>query len=155
VLRDKVGEVGRPPALGSGGGVSDKALGLLYADGDGDMAGEDMSGAGRHADPSAVSSSDARLGSNSFSREETRGGSLLSRSRIRVLEDEPFVALPPRPRPTPLLLLLDDAAGAALLAEATAAAAVAGAAGEDAEFDISPWVGKRRVRGRFSLRSGS
>jgi hypothetical protein len=142
--------------LGSGGGVSDKALGLLYADGDGDMAGEDMSGAGRHAGPNGVSSSDAKLGSNSFSREDTRGGSLvlllLSRSRTKVLEDEPFVVLPPRPRPTLLLVLLEDAAGAALLAEVAGAA---GAAGEDAEFDISPWVGKRRVRGRFSLRSGS
>jgi hypothetical protein len=65
-----------------GGGVRERARGLPYADGDGDItgerAGDEASGICRHPlFVIDVSSSDMMLGSSSFSSDETRGGSIL------------------------------------------------------------------------------
>lgn len=98
MLRDRGGDVGRPPTLGNGGGVSERARGLLYADGDGEpageLAGDDASGGFRHpATVTDVSSSDVALGSSSLRREETRGGSIWFRPEAPFVADEdPLVA---------------------------------------------------------------
>lgn len=145
MLSDSVGEDGRPPRLGSGGGVIERARGLLWAEGDGDKAGEDASGGTRQPPITGnVSSSDCAFGSSSFSREETKGGSLFP--RLSLVFSEPLVAtaLPfvTGPGLGPLALPLRFEEGPAM-------------AGDTAELDASAVVGRRRVRGRFSLRSGS
>ena len=93
------------------------------------MAGEDMSGNGRHPGVTEVSSSEGAFGSSSFRSDDTSGGSLFSRSGSPFRTGNPLVAL--------------------------AVPGALEAAGDEAAFDASPWVGKRRVRGRLSFRSGS
>lgn len=133
VLRERVGEDGRPLRVGNGGGVNERARGLLNADGDGERAGDDASWKGRQPEAVAdVSSSEWMLGSSSLSKEETtKVGSASSRLGLMVLvflDEVPFGTL------------ADDgpaAAGALVVAE------------------LSPCVGSRRVRGRLSFLSGS
>lgn len=128
VLKDSVGDVSRPLVRGRGGGVRDRARGLLWLDGEGDMAGDDASctdhrfGAG-----TCVSSSDGVLGSSSLSSDDTSGGTFSTRLSP-FLEESPFAGL---------------------------TADGPGAAGDAAAVEASPWLGSRRVRGRLSFLSGS
>lgn len=71
-----MGDVGRPPSRGSGGGVRDIALGLLWFDVTGDRAGDEASGICRAGSAAPASSSDWALGSSSLSRADTKAGSL-------------------------------------------------------------------------------
>jgi hypothetical protein len=117
LLSKSVGEVGRPFRFAIGGGVRERARGLLKAEGDGEMAGErageEASGGCRHPLVVIISSSDMRLGSSSFSKDETKGGSALSWLTIPFLEDDPLV----------VALAVEGPAGA----------------GEDTELEPSPF----------------
>jgi hypothetical protein len=159
VLSERVGDVGRPLTLGKGGGVSDRALGLLWFDGAGEMAGDEGSVGFRQGNVMVfASSSDCALGSSSFNRAETKAGSFGPRLACPLLLLAcPFMtglplacvglraALPGEP------LLI----GAVLAAPLTLRAVEGPAAGEEAEVDGSPCTGRRRVRGRFNFLSGS
>ena len=130
VLSDMVGDVSRPLVRGRGGGVRESARGLLWFEGDGEMAGDDASGGCRQVGVNAdASSSDMALGSSSFSSDDTSGVSVSIRSRP-FLKGNPF-------------------------AGRTVDGPAAAGAGDGADADASPWVGSRRVRGRFSFRSCS
>lgn len=118
VLSERVGDVGRPPLmLGKGGGVNDNARGLLWLEGDGEMAGDDASGGTRQLGVSTgVSSSDSGLGSSSLSNDDTKGVALSTRVKPFLSGDVPLVGLDPDGPVT----------------------AVAVAAGDVAELDVSP-----------------
>lgn len=157
VLSDNVGDVGRPLSRGKGGGVSERARGLLWFDGEGEMAGDEGSTAGLMGMTlMPFSSSEFPLGSSSLRSADTRAG-----------PGAPFGSSA-RGAVAPLTGLA--AAVAAVAAAAVeAAVAVVGAAvalaaefedgpavaGDDAEVDASAWIGNLRVRGRLSFRSGS
>jgi hypothetical protein len=149
VLSDKVGEVGRPLRLGRGGGVKDRARGLLGFEGEGERAGDDASGGTRQFGVNTgVSSSDKGFGSSSFSSDDTRGVAL----SMRVT---PFLT-------TVTLVLLASLVPLTAFVPVTAVAVFAGrvlkgpdVAGEGTELEASGWVGNLLVRGRFNFLSGS
>jgi hypothetical protein len=126
VLSDK-GDEGRPLS-GNGGGVIDKARGLLGLEGEGDRTGEEAPFVilpVARAKP--VSSSERVLGSSSFNSDETKGA--------------------------PSLAGAAAVAGSALELELEPDGP--GTDGAAPEFEaVVGCVGMRLVRGRFSLRSG-
>lgn len=134
VLSERVGDVGRPFTRGnggSGGGVNERARGLLWLEATGEIAGDEASGGplqGSCIVFVSASASDWAPGSSSFSRAETRAGPGGS-GRVT-----PFIR------------------------RAGAVTAPAAGAGEDVEVEASPLagaVGRRLVRGRLSFLSGS
>lgn len=127
VLSD-MGDEGRPFG-GKGGGVMDRARGLLGLDGDGDKTGDDAPFVRLPlAKANPASSSEGALGSSSFSNEETKGAPSLTGGV------SPF-----------------DSGG---IAAEPAAGPAAGGAADELEATAG-CVGIRLVRGRFNLRSGS
>lgn len=149
VLSDNVGDVGRPLSRGKGGGVSESARGLLWFDGEGEMAGDDGSTAGLMGMTlMPFSSSEFPLGSSSLSSADTNAG-----------PGPPFGSSG-RGAAVPLTGLA--AVGAPVVGAVAVAILLAATfedgpavAGDDAEVDASAWVGSLRVRGRLSFRSGS
>jgi hypothetical protein len=140
VLRESVGEVGRPPTLGSGGGVSESARGLPKTEGDGEMAGEmagdDASGGCRHPKMgNDVSSSDMAYGSSSLSRDDTKGGSTLD-TPFDMPFDTPFGA----PFVVPFDVPFDTPFSVPFLGSPFVALRVEGpaTAGDDTELEPSP-----------------
>lgn len=125
VLSD-IGDEGRPLS-GIGGGVIDNARGLLGLDGDGDNTGDDAPFVRLPLVRARPVSSEALIwGSSSFSSDDTKGPPSLTGTEA----GSPF-----------------DSEGAA---------AVGGAVELDAAVGCGcSCVGRRLVRGRFSLRSGS
>ena len=115
--------------LPRGGGVVERARGLLYADGDGDVAGEEGSAPPRGGPNSAriFSSSEDGVISTSLSKAERKVGA------------SSFCGLAWRRG----ILELVSFCGGKLVC-------MVGALDEDASL----WVGTRLVRGRLSLRSG-
>ena len=143
VLSGNVGDIGRPPEPGKGGGVNDSARGLLWAEVIGERTGDEAPIGGRHpAVMASDSSSDPPLDSSSFRSDDTKGGSSFA-SR----DDAPFRTgdVCPFVWPTPLVPW----------AAAEELAMAAAAAGDDTEVDPSLCVGNRRVRGLLSFLSGS
>lgn len=152
VLSDNVGDVGRPLSRGKGGGVSERARGLLWFDGEGEMAGDEGSSAGLMGMTLIpFSSSEFPLGSSSLRSADTKAG-----------PGPPFGSSG-RGAAVPLTGLTAAVVAVAAAAAAVGAAVVVAApfedgpavAGDDAEVDASAWVGSLRVRGRLSFRSGS
>lgn len=139
--------------------MSDSALGLLWFDGAGEMAGEEGSVGFRQGNVIVeASSSDCALGSSSFKRAETKAGSFEPRlAGALLLLACPFIAgLPLACAGHGAALLGEPLLTGALLEDPFTLRAVEGpATGDEAEVDGSPCTGKRRVRGRFSFLSGS